>query len=404
MTCLRPPSFDQDRRPAAAIFRSPVFNASETFISAQAAGLARYQPLVVGLEDKGHVPSPLAERVMLPRGAGARMAARLGGWRRFAAEIGARDPTLVHAHFATDGLRALPLARLLGVPLIVSLRGYDLGHSRFGMLASGRLSWIQYAIGQDRLMREGDRFLAVSEALRRTAIARGYPAGRVFTLYNGVDLSRFAPPPGTGDGAILHVGRLVEKKGTALLLRAFALARQRRPEAVLTVIGDGPLRRPLERLAGALGQSGSVRFLGYQPPEEVARWMGRSAMLAAPSLRARDGDIEGLPNVAVEAAAAGIPVVASDHQGLPEAVLDGRTGLVVPEGAVEPLADALVRLLASPDLRGRMGAAGRALAEEKFDATRQIGLLEDHYDAVRESGRGRRRDDQRTSTRAIATR
>jgi colanic acid/amylovoran biosynthesis glycosyltransferase len=117
----------------------------------------------------------------------------------------------------------------------------------------------------------------------------------------------------------------------------------------------------------------------------VAEWMRRSAILAAPSLAARDGDAEGLPNVVVEAAASALPVVASDHAGIPEAVADGKSGFIVPEGAVEPLARRLSELLASPDLRRSMGAAGRALAEARFDAARQMRTLEDHYDALTSS-------------------
>jgi colanic acid/amylovoran biosynthesis glycosyltransferase len=115
-----------------------------------------------------------------------------------------------------------------------------------------------------------------------------------------------------------------------------------------------------------------------------------------PSLRARDGDSEGLPNVAVESAASGCPVVASDHGGIREAVTDGLTGFLVPEGAVEPLAQRLAELLASPDLRRRFGTAALELAEQKFDRRRQMARLESIYDAV-VSGAC-------TSTSAIATR
>lgn len=391
MTNALPPPFETDPRPVAAIFRSPVFNASETFVAAQAAGLVRYQPLVIGLEDKGNVPAGLAGRVMLA-GSGERLALKLfGDGRRLAARIRPYRPALVHAHFGPDGLLALPLARMLGVPLVTSLRGYDVGRSRLSLLASGRLSWLRYAVGQEALLREGNLFLAVSDALRARAVAAGFPPERTRTHYNGVDLARFPAGPG-GDGAtILHVGRLVEKKGTALLLAAFGEVRKAHPGAVLAIVGEGPLRGALERRSAELALGESVRFLGAQPAAAVAEWMRRSAMLAAPSLAARDGDAEGLPNVVVEAAASALAVVASDHAGIPEAVADGRSGFIVPEGEVEPLARRLSELLASAELRRGMGLAGRKLAEARFDAARQMEKLEEIYDAL-------------TSTSAIETR
>jgi glycosyltransferase involved in cell wall biosynthesis len=382
MPTALPPPFESDERPVAAIFRSPVFNPSETFVAAQAAGLVRYQPLVIGLHDKGNVPLRLAGRVMLAGGA-ERMALKLlGDGRGLAARVGRFRPALLHAHFGPDGVLALPLARALGVPLVTSLRGYEVGRSTSSLLGSGRLSWMRYALGRDALKRDGALFLAVSDALRARAIAAGYPAGRILTHYNGVDLARFPAGPG-GDGAtILHVGRLVEKKGTALLLAAFAEVRKTHREARLAIIGEGPLRGALERLSAELELGDSVRFLGAQPPALVAEWMRRSALLAAPSLTARDGDAEGLPNVVVEAAASALAVVASDHAGIPEAVTDGRSGFIVPEGEREPLARRLSDLLASAELRHGMGLAGRELAEARFDAARQMEKLEEIYDAL----------------------
>jgi colanic acid/amylovoran biosynthesis glycosyltransferase len=351
-----PPPFDRDQRPVAAIFRAPVFNASETFVRAHATGLRRYQPLVIGREDKGHVPPELAGRVLL---------------RPSLAQVRAYAPALVHAHFAPDGLRALRLARGLGVPLVTSLRGYDVSRSNAAMLGSGRLSWMRYALFHRRLMREGDLFLAVSEALRGKAIARGFPAERVLTHYNGVDLDLFPAGPG-GDGLILYVGRLVEKKGLRTLLRAAAGL-----DAELVIIGEGPLRAELERLA-----VGRVRFVGQQSREEVAGWMRRATLLAAPSVTARDGDAEGLPNVVVEAAASALPAVGTDHAGIPEAIVEGETGFLVPERDHEALAARLTTLLADRALRDRMGAAARAFACRRFDVARQIERLEEIYDGL----------------------
>ena len=373
-----------DERPVVLVYRSPLFNPSETFVQAHAAGLKRYQPLLIGLEDKGNAWPELRDRILTPRSEEEGLRFKLLGQAGIIASLLAGiSPRLVHAHFATDGLIALPLARALGVPLVTTLHGYDVGRSRARMLASGRLSWMKYALFRQRLMRQGDLFLAVADAVRHQAVAIGFPAERTLTHYLGVDLDRFRPDGSDAEpGLILHVGRLVEKKGTGLLLHALAQARMRCPEARLLVVGDGPERPALERLGAELGLGDAVRFAGALTQDEVAGWMRRAWLLAVPSVTGRDGDAEGLPTVILEAAALALPAVGSDHRGIPEAIVDGGTGFVVPEGDADALAARLVDLLGSADLRRRMGAAARAMAEEKFDAARQTALLEERYDAL----------------------
>jgi glycosyltransferase involved in cell wall biosynthesis len=357
-----------DDLPAIVVYRSPLFNASETFVRAHALSLECYRPLLVGAEDKGNVPPELRASLFLRP--------RFGSIGELAARLRPHRPRLVHAHFAPDGLAALPLARALGIPLVTTLHGYDVAVSPARMLASGRLSWMRYALRRKRLMRDGDLFLAVSDSLRETALARRFPAERTRTHYLGVDLERFRPGGERDAGLILHVGRLVEKKGTTVLIDALA----RLSEARLVVIGDGPERARLERQAAGL--CGRVRFLGALEPAAVVEWMQRAALLAAPSVTARDGDSEGLPTVIVEAAACGMPVVATLHSGIPEAVVDGETGFLAPEHDAAAVAERIARLLGSADLRARMGAAARRLAEDKFDLRRQTARLEGIYDEV----------------------
>jgi glycosyltransferase involved in cell wall biosynthesis len=371
------PREDDKQRPVVAIFRSAVFNPSERFIQDQAAALTRWRPVVVGLEVKGEMLPRLREAIVT-KSARERVSFHLRGrGGLIEAKLRATRPALIHAHFGTDGLLVLPLARALGVPLITSLRGYDVTRSDGALLRSGRPIWMRYALGKKRLQRGGALFLAVSDALRKQAIARGFPEERTITHYNGVDLDRFQPSQAPAEpGLILHVGRLVEKKGAKVLIEALTgLA-----DAKLVIIGDGPLRGALERKARALGER--VRFLGELPSDDVAQWMRRASILAAPSVIAADGDAEGLPNVVVEAAASGLPVVSTIHSGIPEAIDDGVTGFLVPEGDAEALAARLAQLLGSESLRHEMGAAARRLAERKFSRQMLTERLELIYDEV----------------------
>jgi colanic acid/amylovoran biosynthesis glycosyltransferase len=369
---------DDKQKPVVGVFRSAVFNASERFIQDQAAALTRWRPLVVGLERKGEVVPRLREGMIMAESAGERLAFRLRGCGgRIEKELRAARPALIHAHFGTDGLLALSLARALGVPLITSLRGYDVTRSDGALLGSGRLSWMRYALGKKRLQCNGALFLAVSDGLRERAIARGYPEARTRTHYNGVDLDRFRPDGAPREpGLILHVGRLVEKKGTKVLIDAMTQL----AGANLAIIGDGPLRPALERQAQKLGER--VRFLGALPADEVTQWMRHASVLAAPSVTAADGDAEGLPNVVVEAAASGLPVVGTNHSGIPEAIEEGVTGFLVSESDAGALAARLADLLGSESLRIEMGIAARRLAERKFSRQMLTERLESVYDEV----------------------
>lgn len=376
-----PPFPAIDDKPVVATFRAPLFNPSETFIQAQLGALQRYRPLIVGLEDKGNAHSELRDRLLLAGSRSERAAFRLfGRCGAMAERVRPFAPLLVHAHFGTDGLAALPLARTLGVPLVTTLHGHEISRSRARMLMSGRPAWTRYALFQRRLMRGGHLFLAVSDAVRRRALALGYPEDRTITHYIGADIGRYRPGYAAEPGLVLHVGRLVEKKGTADLIEAFAQARV--PGSRLVIIGSGPLRKRLKRRAAALSVNASITFLGELPPDEVAAWMRRAWLIAAPSVTARDGDSEGLPMVLVEAAASGLPAVATDHAGISEVVAEGRTGFLVSERDTRALAGRLGELLRSTGLRTRMGESARALAEERFDLARQTALLEDHYDRL----------------------
>ena len=218
----------------------------------------------------------------------------------------------------------------------------------------------------------------MSDALRAQAIARGYPAGRTLTHYLGVDLARFAAGGTPEPGLILHVGRLVEKKGTACCSTPSRECRRRGSSSSAT----GRCGRSAGG-ARALGLSDRVRFLGSLPPGEVADWMRRAWLLAVPSVTARDGDAEGLPTVIVEAAASGLPAVGTDHAGIPEAIGDGETGFIVPERDAPALASRIARPPRRCRAAGADGRGGAQAGGDAFDARRQIALLEDHYDRVR---------------------
>ncbi|GAA4488042.1 glycosyltransferase [Gluconacetobacter asukensis] len=385
------------------IFRQNQFRVSEVFIAQQAQALRRYAPLYLGRMRFG--PGPDGARGLLLRDLW-----RHAAWPRMLAQMLTRDPApylrllagcrpaLVHAHFGIDGVYAMEVARRLDVPLVTTFHGFDVTLADRYFLRSP--AWINYPLHRRALARRGQLFLCNSSFLRDRALARGFPAERTRVHYIGVDCSAYQPrEPAEETPVILHVARLVELKGTEYLLRAFARMAAGCPALRLAIIGDGPLRVRLEALAGELGVGARVLFLGARPHAVVMEWMRRAMMLVLPSVLTTSGRVEGLGMVMLEAAACGVPVVATRVGGIPEGVAEGRSGLIVPPRDVEALATAMDTLAADPVRRAAMGHAGRAFVVERFDLRRQTEILECWYDdLVQAHGGGA----DSSSARAIA--
>ncbi|EDY52517.1 glycosyl transferase, partial [Streptomyces clavuligerus] len=163
------------------------------------------------------------------------------------------------------------------------------------------------------------------------------------------------------------VSRLVPRKGQDTLIRALPAILAKVPDTVLLIVGGGPYEKELRALADNTGVAASVRFTGAVPWAELPAHYGAGDVFAMPCRTRRGGlDVEGLGIVYLEASATGLPVVAGDSGGAPDAVLDGETGWVVRGGSPEESADRIVALLQDPELRRRMGERGRRWVEEKW--------------------------------------
>lgn len=288
--------------------------------------------------------------------------------------------SLMHAHFGPNGVYALPIARELRVPLVVTFHGFDATVSRYSLLTKSGLFGIRYLAGMGRLQREGARFIAVSKFLQERLIGLGFPPDRIRQHYIGVDPQRFTPLPAAERSLdIVCVGRLMEAKGIGDLIQAFSRIARAFPESRLRLIGDGPDRQKFVSLAADCKLSDRVRFEGVMPHTDVAELVRRCAVSVLVSKRGANAWEEAFGLASIEAAAAGLPVVVSTNGGLPETVLHGETGFVVTEGDINGIADALTRLLSDAAMREQMGRAGRARVLQDFNLPRQTQLLEDIY-------------------------
>lgn len=358
------------------VYRDRIVPRSEAhFLRRLYIGFERLSPVWVGCQRDDGLPTLGIEPLILGRpgllGLLDRARFKQCGILPPRPDLRALHPRLIHAQFGRGGALALPLARALDIPLVVTFHGGDATKDKHY-----RQSWLPtvYQRRLSGLKREAALFIAVSDYIAGRLIERGFPPGKVRVIRYGIE----ADPPGAAQApappCFLFVGRFVEKKGIAHLLDAYRRLDAQGIAVGLTLIGDGPLGDRLRREAKSMPR---VNFLGWQPQSEVRRWMRGAIAVCVPSIEAAAGDAEGLPNVVLEAMAAGAPVVASRSAGIGEAVVDGSTGLLVPPADPASLADALRRLAADPDLRATMGEAARRRAAQEFDAVTQSRRLED---------------------------
>jgi glycosyltransferase involved in cell wall biosynthesis len=404
-------------RPVVAIYREAVLYYSEPYIRTQAEAVPRYTSWYVGTQRAARGLEVPPERTLVLRdryrrsdrvldGVLRQLPAR-GPLRRLvqgevlgrAAEslfirtgvspylerrLRGLHPAILHAHTGVSGAHALPLARRLGVPLIVTFHGYD-ATANDAELDRWPLRGRIFMKRREAMKRECARVIAVSGFIRDLLLAKEWPAERVVVHYMGVDTELFRPDPAAAplserDPIVFYAGRLIEKKGLEYLIDAMTVVAARIPEAQVVIAGLGERLKALQRRAAEARVN--VRFVGRVTPSEVREWMARAQLYCLPSVRASDGDGEGLPTALVEAMSSGLPVVATTHAGVPEAVRHGETGLLAAERDVAALAEHLIALLGDPALRERLGAAGRAHVLERFDHRRQAARLAAIYDAV----------------------
>ena len=367
----------------ALIFRERLLAPSETFITEQVKRLSRYRPVLVGLRRTRPSLQYAQPEILLRDGdrffdrLAASLYRKLPMGPDFFRRLRAANPSIIHAHFAIDAIQAIPIARKLDIPLVVSLHGSDVTSIDRALKASR--SGRHYLRHRERLFREATAFICVSGFIRDAALRAGFPESKLHVHYTGIDCERFRPADIRRDPKlILFVGRLVEVKGCEHVIRAMALLQQHHPDAHLEIIGDGPLRPNLERLAAEL--SVNANFRGAQSPLEVAQRMTRAQILCNPSIKASSGQMEGFGMVFAEAQAVGTPVVSFSNAAIPEVVSHGKTGLLCAEGDIGALTSSLQTLLEDSALWASMNRRGPAWVKERFDIARQTEALELLYD------------------------
>lgn len=281
---------------------------------------------------------------------------------------------LLHIYFGHIAVHLLPLIRAWNKPTVVSFHGAD-------VLVD--MNKPAYRRATKEMLDAVKRVLVRSESLRQAVVDLGCDTNKIEIVRTGIPLEEFRfrerSLPENGEWRFIQACRLIEKKGLPTTLRAFAQFSARYPGSKIIIAGEGPMLDQLQALARELKIDNRTTFTGFVSQEKIRELFYASHIFMHPSETGRDGNQEGVPNSMLEAMASGLPVFATHHGGIPEAIESGISGVLVAERDHEALARALLDAVQDRDLLGHLGRLGSQSVAEKFDQRAQVRRLEDVY-------------------------
>ena len=294
--------------------------------------------------------------------------------RRISAAIREVGGEVLHVYFGHIAVHLLPLLRKPPVPVVVSFHGAD---------AMVDMDKPAYRRAAEEMLALAKMVLVRSESLAERLVALGCPREKLRVHRTGIPLERFRfiprVAPADGMWRLFQACRLIPKKGLHTALRAFAHFTKTYPQTQFTIAGDGPLLDELAAFAAQLGVGDRTIFTGFLSQNALREQLYASHIFLHPSELGADGNQEGVPNSMLEAMSTGMPVVATWHGGIPEAVSDGACGYLVAERDPDALAAALLKLAANPERFAVMGAAASESVAARFEQQHQIEVLERCY-------------------------
>ncbi len=284
------------------------------------------------------------------------------------------NPDLVHVYYGHKAVHYLEMLQAWGGPWVVSFHGVDVSKfiDRTGYIEKLRTVFAVAGI-----------VMARSESLLQKLESLGCPRAKLRLNRTPIPMDHLAAsvrqPPADGQWRLVQACRLIQKKGILTTLTALAIVKHRFPGFRYVICGDGPLRHKIAAAAADRGLGENVELSGWLPQEQLIAEYRRSHLFLHASEKTNDEDQEGVPNSMLEAMAAGLPVVATLHGGIPEAVTSEHDGLLVPERSPEELASAILRLMGDPSLLAQASVNAAASVRAKFGSEAQIAAMEDAY-------------------------
>ena len=362
----------------------------------QITGLQRYETFVICKERQSEELYPMPEGgVELAPGVRSNFLRRFwlkyirreppivyrGEYGVLANLLARRDADLMHVYFGHTGVHLLPFIQRWPRPVVVSFHGMDV---------QTRAHDPSYEVKLRELLQAATLVLARSQSLLDRLHELGCPEAKVRMNRTGIPLDLYPEItrelPKEGAWHFVQACRLIEKKGLDDALHAFAQFSKTHPQARLTIAGEGPLRESTEALSKELGVGDRVRFAGFLKGAELSALYHQAHVFIHPSRMTSDQNQEGVPNSMLEAMATGLPVIATLHGGIPEAVRDGVTGFLSAERDRDGLHQSMMTLTRAESVWRTMGEAAASDVRKNFESKAQIANLEAAYDEARELG------------------
>jgi colanic acid/amylovoran biosynthesis glycosyltransferase len=372
--------------PVVAFFCATYLKPEMHHVHRQILAVTGWQPLVVAQKVENLATFPIQALEVVPRSPGRFVARAIernftgapwqishGEAARMRAVLCAREARVLHVFFGNVAVHLLPLLETAGIPVVVSFHGADV---------TGAIAGENYRAARERVFALAAKVACRSEALAAAVERLGCPREKLIVIRTALPDLEFRARTLPADGAfhLVQASRLVPKKGLATSLAAFAQLADRYPRMTFTIAGEGPLDAALRVRTRELGVGERVRFAGFLDQAALRELFASAHVFLHPS-ETVSGDVEGVPNGLIEAMATGLPVVATRHGGIAEAVEDGMSGLLCAERDADGVAAAVERLIEDPALYAGIARQGsetvRAMFSRETVGARWRGLYDD---------------------------
>ena len=368
------------------VFKEFLLHASERFVLDQASQIKKHMVTLVGLNKLKFIDLSCIKHTCLDQYSKLQVLTykTFGFSPKLISIIQGIKPDLVHIHMGGDGARFTTIRKKITAPVVVTFHGTDATTTDKWKKKSKHLYHSQFPQRRKKLITSAQHFIAVSEFVKKSMMRQGFPEEKITVHYIGLDRDFYSPTQISDKiirkPTVLFVGRLVERKGCHFLIQAMSQVQMKIPDAQLIVIGYGPERENLESLAKEMNVN--ISFLGVLDRTQIRKQLIASSIFCGPSITLESGEAEGFGMVFLEAQAMGTPVVSFDSGGIPEAVLQGKTGFLYPEKDVNGLSEGILTLLTNNEKWREMSEAGIRFVHDNYDIKVQTGKLESIYDKI----------------------
>jgi glycosyltransferase involved in cell wall biosynthesis len=368
-----------------AVHTNKLLPYSETFIKNHIEGLITFESIVIGSEEeRDGLTLNVKDKFIIKRQPFGQL---LDAMHKIGITVPSlcdflinNNTKLIHSHFGQNGYTSIGLAKALAIPHVTTFHGFDISIDDLNFRKIG-ISHYLFRKNINRLQKNGDLFIAVSDFIKRKLLEKGFDEKRVVTNYLGIDTQYFTPKASVlREKTVICIARHVPYKGHQYLISAFKKVNQFDSGVCLKIVGTGPEMEHLRQLAEDAAIN--VDFTGRLSVEQVKLELNKAKVYCQPSVRLGNGHEEALALTIVEAQAMGVPAVVFDSGGMPEAIEVNKSGFVVEEKNVDQLAQKIITLFSDENLWSDFSQHARNQVELRHDIVKQTEKLECIYNQL----------------------